>query len=85
MSEWSIIKQKKITFICLVTASGGTVLMASLESIKEKLPQYYGTITTISIIVSVLVAVAVNVRAWFSTSAHDGRKELEEKENEKSK
>lgn len=80
MSEWAVIKRKPITFACLVTASGGTVLLASLEAIKEKLPQYYAVITFICVALSAIVAVAINVRAWFSTSAQEARKEIANRE-----
>lgn len=80
MSEWAVIKKKPITFVCLVVASGGTVLLASLEAIKEKLPQYYAEVTFCCIVLSALVAIAINVRAWFSTSAQEARKELTNRE-----
>jgi len=80
MSEWAIIKQRKITFWCVIVGSGGATLSSGCVYLAEKFSEHSIGFHTAAIILNALVATAVSVRAWFSASAQDARKEIANKE-----
>lgn len=76
MNEWAIIKQRMITFWCVVVAAGGATLSSGFVFLADKFPQYAVAFHITAIVLNSAVTAAVAIRAWFSTSVQNAREEI---------